>query len=277
VTGASVATHGSFARVTIQLSHAFSDTQRLTSARLFERQQHPFALLSHRRDVAPDAAEPARPFPVRKQPETFCCSFTIRRSRSARLLSKGAAGSLRKRNTSCFLLASRRSRLRACLHANCGMSGGGCASCPSATSPGSGTQSFFEEPKHNCRATQVCLVGLEAARHRRTSQKASREETTYSRQEWHEDGAQVAFLRRLVALLNRHEPYIFINVRRVHDGEIFTSRKEIKPGLRRRVRRPHVAANKELPARLPLTPSERRRECCIMTAHGVGRGVRVAG
>lgn len=50
---------------------------------LFERGQHPLTLFTGRRDQAPQAAELTPPSPVRKQPGTFCCNFTIRRSRSA--------------------------------------------------------------------------------------------------------------------------------------------------------------------------------------------------
>ena len=44
---------------------------------------------------------------------------------------------------------------------------------------GSGAESFFKESKHGCRAALVCLVDLQAGRHRRTSRKPSREETPY--------------------------------------------------------------------------------------------------
>jgi hypothetical protein len=47
------------------------------------------------------------PVGVREQPEVFCASFTIRRSRSDPLLSNGAERSVRKRSTS-----SRHSRSR---------------------------------------------------------------------------------------------------------------------------------------------------------------------
>ena len=50
---------------------------------------------------------------VRKQPETFCCTFSIRRSRSAWLLSKGMVRSSRKASTSSCPSQRRSSRLRA--------------------------------------------------------------------------------------------------------------------------------------------------------------------
>src|SRR5260370_41325366 len=50
---------------------------------------------------------------VRKQPETFCWTLIMRRSRSAWLLSKGTAKSSRKRSTAHLPPESRSSRLRA--------------------------------------------------------------------------------------------------------------------------------------------------------------------
>src|SRR6266700_3724186 len=58
------------------------------------------------------ACAPAR---LRKQPDTFCCTFIMRRSRSARLLSKSTRRSSRKQKTAFWCLRNRSSRLRAAL------------------------------------------------------------------------------------------------------------------------------------------------------------------
>jgi len=57
-------------------------------------------------------AKASTPISERKQPETFCLSLGIRRSRSAGLLSPGTRRSVRKRRTSLRCSRSRRVRLQ---------------------------------------------------------------------------------------------------------------------------------------------------------------------
>jgi hypothetical protein len=60
--------------------------------------------------MAKNRSAPAR---VRQQPEIFCCSLIIRRSRSERLLSSGARKSCANRNTSSSRSSRRKSRFSA--------------------------------------------------------------------------------------------------------------------------------------------------------------------
>ena len=105
----------------------------------FEGGQQRHALLSEGGKVAAQAGERVGPRSERKHPETFCCTLSMRTSRSAWLLSKGTVKSSRKASTSSWPSHNRSSRLRAgdCLTRPrwCGRrAGGGLAACPAASS-----------------------------------------------------------------------------------------------------------------------------------------------
>src|SRR6266571_3823569 len=80
---------------------------------LFQSGQQRHALLAQGREITADAAEGYSESLERKQPEIFCWTFSMRRSRSARLLSKGTAKLSRNSSTACWCLERRSSRLRA--------------------------------------------------------------------------------------------------------------------------------------------------------------------
>src|SRR5450759_4844327 len=75
-----------------------------------EHSEGVLAILAGGGQVGADRARNARaPDSDRQPPEIFCCSFTIRTSRSAWLLSKGTRKSLAKRSTSSRCRSSRAS------------------------------------------------------------------------------------------------------------------------------------------------------------------------
>ena len=87
----------------------------MTTQRGLQRGKQIQALLAQRRQVATDATKGLAPASLRKEPETFCWTLTIRTSRSAWLLSKGTTRWWRKASTACWSPIKRESKLRAAL------------------------------------------------------------------------------------------------------------------------------------------------------------------
>ena len=75
-----------------------------------ERVEKIVGLFAAGRKVGADDGKGSPPVSERKQPETFCLSLGLRRSRSAWLLSKRTRRSVRKRRTSLRCSRSRRMR-----------------------------------------------------------------------------------------------------------------------------------------------------------------------
>ena len=85
--------------------------QRTTGQGFADRREDVDRLLAGRRyDIPESAQSPAPPSAVRKPPATFCLTFTIRTSRSARLLSNGTRKSCMKAKVSALKSRSRSSR-----------------------------------------------------------------------------------------------------------------------------------------------------------------------
>jgi len=91
---------------------------------------HPCFLAVERTDRI--VAKSSAPCSDRKPPETFCWTFIILPSCSAKLLVNGTVGSVRKRSTSCLRVRRRSSKLwptrRGCRPRLPGLPSGGCAS-----------------------------------------------------------------------------------------------------------------------------------------------------
>ena len=83
--------------------------ERLAQEGASQGLKHRPLLLSHRRDITADITEDLSAIQVRKAPETFWLTLTMRMSRSARLLSNGALKSNIKASP-CDLQACKRCR-----------------------------------------------------------------------------------------------------------------------------------------------------------------------